>query len=434
MHPLSKSSLAKKQTLKRSRQNSPSAIRGPKWALSTREQVRRHWTVFENGSLTPSPGILGSKNPFGKKAKSKEHKVWLLDNTAYQPIPKGDKGTPQPWTAEFVACYFRSGRKDVTKYVSSIADILGIDGKAGQDPEAQKRIEERLRPFVMGIAPARTVDIQIPCPTPGSNPHKRLLGPSNQNGISSQLLLTGGSDDVDGTTVECTSDEFPDLKGTTRFVGPEGWAIISDIDDTIKVTMTSTPTGILQSTFADIPQTTPGMTEFYKVLEESLGSPAWFYLSASPYNLYPFLHEFINKNYPQGTIILRDASWMYFGGLLQSFTEGVKDYKTSRIEKVHSWLPQRKFICIGDSTQSDPEAYAQMYTKYPDWIKAIYIRKVTNAPHMQTKNKNQRFIEAFKDVPDHIWRVFVDPKEVADHLKHVSGLAHSGMIGNLLGR
>jgi phosphatidate phosphatase APP1 len=198
------------------------------------------------------------------------------------------------------------------------------------------------------------------------------------------------------------------------------------------VTMTTAATGILQSTFADIPKTTSGMPEFYKVLDESLGKPAWFYLSASPYNLYPFLHEFVGEHYPSGTMILRDASWMSFAGILQSLTQGVKDYKTDRIAKIHSWLPRRRFICIGDSTQSDPESYAEMYAKYPDWIKAIYIRKVTDAPNMENKNKAQRFRDAFKDVPDSVWRVFVDPKELADHVKHVAGSAHPGILGTML--
>ena len=348
---------------------------------------------------------------------------------------KPGKDAPQPWESEFVACFFREGRKDITKYVSSIADMIGLDGKAGGDDATRKRMEERIKPFVMAIAPARTLEIRIPCPNPSGTPHKRVLGPSSTNGISSQILLTGGADDADGKTVTCTSEGnvFPDLQSSTHFAGPEGWGVISDIDDTIKITLTPNPVGILQSTFADVPKTTSGMPEFYKVLDESLKTPAWFYLSASPYNLYPFLRSFLKDNYPQGTMILRDNSWMNVGGLLQSLTVGVKDYKTSRIEKIQTWLPSRKFICIGDSTQSDPETYAEMYTKFgPDWIKAIYIRKVTDAPNMDDKNKPQRFRDAFKDVPDNVWRVFVDPKELADHLKHVTGVAHSGLLGSML--
>src|SRR5277367_1269252 len=196
-------------------------------------------------------------------------------------------------------------------------------------------------PFVSAIAPAHYVEIQIPCA--GARPHIRRLGPSNPNGISSQIELTGGSADSDGTLVETTSVDglFPDLSNHIRFAGPEGWAVISDIDDTIKITQTPDAIGILKTTFAEIPKTTEGMPEFYKILDEQFKQPPWFYLSASPYNLYPFLHTFINNNYKQGTIILRDNSWMYLGGLLQSLTQGTQAYKTNRMNKIHEWLPKR---------------------------------------------------------------------------------------------
>ena len=103
------------------------------------------------------------------------------------------------------------------------------------------------------------------------------------------------------------------------------------------------------------------------------------------------------------------------------------------MKKIHSWIPKRKVICIGDSTQSDPESYAEIYKAYPDWIKAIYIRKVTDAPFMEKKNEDKRFNEAFKDVPQHVWRVFVQPDELADHIKHVAGQAHLSIVGALQG-
>ena len=88
------------------------------------------------------------------------------------------------------------------------------------------------------------------------------------------------------------------------------------------------------------------------------------------------------------------------------------------MNKIHNWLPSRKFICIGDSTQTDPESYAEMYRKYPGWIKAIYIRKVTDAPHMAEKNKSERFEKAFEGVPQDIWLLFERPdQQMMDHVK-----------------
>jgi phosphatidate phosphatase APP1 len=134
-----------------------------------------------------------------------------------------------------------------------------------------------------------------------------------------------------------------------------------DIDDTIKITMTSDPIGILRSTFVSEPTPIQGMPELYKFIHATLSPSApFFYLSASPYNLYRFLRNFREKYYPQGTIILRDANWMNLSGLLSNLTLGTEAYKVDRMEKINSWLPKRKMICIGDSTQSDPEAYGEM--------------------------------------------------------------------------
>ena len=177
------------------------------------------------------------------------------------------------------------------------------------------------------------------------------------------------------------------------------------------------------------------MPELYSHMNEVLNGPTWFYLSASPYNLYPFLRDFRSTYYPAGTIILRDASWMTLGGLLTSMTVGTQAYKVSRLKKIHRWLPDRKTICIGDSTQTDPETYGEMYRNHPgnlhhgrhhdhdsnkgpknggSWIQRIFIRKVLNVAELDHTNKNsdRRFENAFRDVPRHVWRTFEDPKEL----------------------
>ena len=105
---------------------------------------------------------------------------------------------------------------------------------------------------------------------------------------------------------------------------------------------------------------------------------------------------------------------MDLGGFLASLTQGTEAYKSSRMDKVHEWLPKRKILCVGDSTQSDPEAYGDIYRKHAGWIKAIFIRKVTDVSGMEDsdKNKDERFEKAFKDVPRDVWRVFEDPQEL----------------------
>jgi phosphatidate phosphatase APP1 len=178
--------------------------------------------------------------------------------------------------------------------------------------------------------------------------------------------------------------------------------------------MTSDPIGILRSTFIDTPTPVAGMPELYAHMHKLLGPKSpFFYLSASPYNLYPFLHDFRNQHYPFGELILRDASWMTIPGLLSNLTLGTEDYKVDRMQKIHGWLPKKKVICIGDSTQSDPEAYGDVWRAFPGWVRLILIRKVTDIASVgiETKNEPERFEKAFAGVPRHVWRIFEDAAE-----------------------
>ena len=186
--------------------------------------------------------------------------------------------------------------------------------------------------------------------------------------------------------------------------------------------MTPSPIGILRSTFVSEPAPIQGMPELYSHVKSAL-NPTWYYLSASPYNLYPFLRPFLHAHYPPGPIVLRDASWQDLGGFLASLTQGTKAYKCSRMDKIHGWLPQRKVLCVGDSTQSDPEAYGDIARKYKGWVKAVFIRKVTDVAEMKDsdKNKGERFEKAFKDVPRKMWRTFEDPKELYEAIDALKG-------------
>lgn len=227
--------------------------------------------------------------------------------------------------------------------------------------------------------------------------------------------------------IQTTATNLPPpfgLESVTHLTEPAGWAIISDIDDTIKITQTTSPLGILHNTFCvEQPLPVPGMPELYADLTRKLNDPAFVYLSASPYNLYPFLRAFRSQHFPSGPLILRDASWQNLGGLISSLSQGTEEYKSDRIEKVHSWLPRKKVILIGDSTQSDPEAYGACARKFPGWVGAIFVRKVTGIAGMDEEKKNgaARFERAFEGLERGLWRVFEDPREVGEAVGRLVG-------------
>ena len=363
--------------------------------------------------------LLGEQNPIAKDVDPEKECVWLMDNTAYRPVHIYPH-RPQPYQAEFVAAYFQKNTgKDVSKAVADIADKIGLKNSGGDEQASEKRIAERLQPFVDTIAPARSVAIEFP------SGRQEKLGPGGRSAVSEQTIVAidehkdGESDHISTIPPEV----LPHGAMTTHFADTEGWLVVSDIDDSIKITMTPSPIGILQTTFVDDPTPIPGMPDLYEQIRTSL-NPTWFYLSASPYNLYPFLRKFLHAHYPHGPIILRDASWMDLGGFLASLTQGTEAYKRGRIEKIHGCLPNRKVLCVGDSTQSDPEAYGDICRKYPGWVRKVFIRKVVDVAEMKgtDKNTDERFEKAFKDVDKSIWQTFIDPKELADAVAKLKGM------------
>ncbi|KPM41182.1 hypothetical protein AK830_g5343 [Neonectria ditissima] len=342
---------------------------------------------------------LGNFNRMGK-AVDGDDIVWLFDNTAYKSPKHG------VWEAEFIAAVFEPDLKcHIADVVSSIAKMLGL----ADDAAERDTIEERLIPFLWDIQTVRVFNVDHQ----GDN---LKLGPTSINGITSQVLPVKRHSK--GSFVKATAKVPGSVSGIldmqTYYAGAEGWSIISDVDDTIKITLTSDPLGILRETFVEEPRPVPGMPELYADIKSLLPRDTpWFYLSASPYNLYPLLHEFRNRFFPPGPMILRDSNWRSVAGLLSALTVGTEEYKADRMKKIHSWLPQRKMILIGDSTQSDPEAYGEIYRTVPGWVKMILIRKATDISAFGIDEKNQldRFEKAFKDVPPEAWHVFEDPKE-----------------------
>lgn len=373
-------------------------------------KLKRSWTRRSSSRLYSITSLFGLWEPSTQFVNPRRDIIWLLDNTAYQPISPHTLKRQHSWHAEVVACIFeRNESCEVGRFVSMVADLIGLDGDMGVDEEVRQRIHHRIQPFLDHVVSKRLITLEIPLPDNSTQAHD--IGPSNDNGISSQVVSIGHHFIEDGTKVQPYVQRDPDVTMNAIFSAPEGWMVISDIDDTIKRTKTSERMGIIQTTFAEEPQPIPGMPELYSHIHREL-IPTWFYVSASPYNLYPFLREFIHDHFHHGTMLLRDFSWRDLGSLLKSFTENTQEYKVEQIEKIHSWFPRRRVLCVGDSTQSDPETYAEIYKKHPDWVQAILIRRVTDIPNMEERNSPQRFEDAFRDIPDNICKVFEQPDEL----------------------
>ena len=201
--------------------------------------------------------------------------------------------------------------------------------------------------------------------------------------------------------------------GDTRAPGGElilieetGLSVISDIDDTIKITQVRDRRATLRNTFLRPFEPTPGMAELYQNLARS-NHAEFHYVSASPWQLYLPLAEFIRTNgFPSGTFALKQFRWKD-RSFLSLFADPEK-YKPSVIEPLLKRFPNRQFLLIGDSGERDPEVYAALARKYPQQIVGIWIRDVTDEPATA-----ERYQKVFRDLPRELWQLFKLPLELS---------------------
>ena len=194
--------------------------------------------------------------------------------------------------------------------------------------------------------------------------------------------------------------------GELSFFDDSGVIVISDIDDTIKITQVRDRKATLRNTFLEPFQPVPGMPEVYHEWAEKAGAQ-FCYVSASPWQLYSPLADFIRSNgFPAGVFYLKSFRWKdesFF-----NLFEGPEKYKPTVIKPLMERFPNRKFIFVGDSGEKDPEIYGALAREHLQQVTKILIRNVT-----EEGPEAERYKAAFRDLPETLWKVFREPAEIA---------------------
>ncbi|RJP32275.1 MAG: DUF2183 domain-containing protein [Phycisphaerales bacterium] len=216
--------------------------------------------------------------------------------------------------------------------------------------------------------------------------------------------LSGG---VLGYDAVIPPDRNETFRGGVLLVDAEGVSVISDIDDTIRVSHVREKAEMLKGTFLLPFVAAPGMAGLYRDWSKR-PSVRFHYVSASPWQLYPVLSAFFEScGFPAGSYHLKEFRWK--DSRFFSLFESGEEYKLRSIEPLLARFPSRRFVLIGDSGEKDPEAYGELARKRPDQIIGIAIRDVT-----EVSADAPRYVEAFRGVPPGKWRVFREPDEIRD--------------------
>jgi len=163
-----------------------------------------------------------------------------------------------------------------------------------------------------------------------------------------------------------------------RYINPEsGISLISDIDDTIKISGIGTG---LREMFRNVftremsTMPVPGVAGWFNALAAEPLHVQVHYLSNSPWQLFPFLKELIvdHMELPRGTWHLKKYS-----GFVQGIFEPVTERKKESLEGLMRDFPGRKWILVGDGGEGDLEVYTEAVKKWPGKVIAVYIRDVS---------------------------------------------------------
>jgi hypothetical protein len=199
-------------------------------------------------------------------------------------------------------------------------------------------------------------------------------------------------------TLEAPGNPSHGQKGRAWVIPAEGVSIVSDIDDTIKISNVLDKKTLVRNTFLKPFQAVPGMAEWYQEMARNEQQAFFHYLSASPIQLYPALSGFVEEaHFPSGILHLREStSWRTLYG---NQNASIK-HKKNVLTRLLTTYPQRKFILIGDSGEKDPEIYADIARIYPEQIIAIHIRNVT-----QEDRAAPRYQQTFAEIDPQIWHI-----------------------------
>ena len=266
-------------------------------------------------------------------------------------------------------------------------------------------LRERGWPFLVDNEGGKQITLQI------ANQYV-LLTPSAANGhVYGETLLKGeGSNNGAANRWLSFTTRMPEgdprhFSGDVQLIGAEGVSVISDIDDTIKISNVLDKEELLANTFLREFQPVPGMAERYRQWREQ--GAAFHYVTGSPWQLYPALAGFIEQQgFPRGSFEMRN--FRLKDSSLIDFLSSSHDYKVATIEAILKHYPKRHFILVGDSGEHDPEVYGEIARRHPAQVAAIYIHNVSGESVDDARMQN-----AFAGVPEGDWKLFSDGGKLA---------------------
>lgn len=200
----------------------------------------------------------------------------------------------------------------------------------------------------------------------------------------------------------------------------EKFGVVSDIDDTVMVTMLPRLVTAARHSFVDrvsSREAVPGMAGFLTCLADmahrqastdptvpqASSAPqqeAWhaplIYLSTGAWNVVPALRDFLDRlNYPRGGFLMTDFGPSNTGWFRSGF-----EHKRRELRRLARMFPSMKWYLVGDDGQRDPEIYAEFAREHPENVAGIAIRSLSEIEQFMSHGTFESlYPDALRTVP-----------------------------------
>jgi len=344
--------------------------------------------------------VDGGRSVFGEDVESpvKSDETVMFYTSAAWPAKEAGK-----WEVDLHGIIFEE--ESLPAVAAGLGRALGFDPEKLTADE-KKLLDGRLKFFLADNERDKAVPITVAgtpfqLPKSAANGHFQktvILAATTSGPMPVSAVLSKGDERSFAGTVLPMSDTAAPM-------------VISDVDDTIKITNVRDRRAAITNTFSKPFEEVPGMAAAYQRWAAEDGA-VFHYVSGSPWQLYTPLETFVReKKFPAGAWHLKHLRFADPETIV-AFLGPQHEYKLGAIRPLLERWQKRRFILVGDTGEQDPEIYARLAMDNPSRIERIFVRNVTK----ETRD-NARMANAFKGIPAEKWVLFDKAEELPANLK-----------------
>jgi hypothetical protein len=201
------------------------------------------------------------------------------------------RSTNNCWDLNIHGCVYEPEKRTIE--LALLRAALGLE-RVSLNSAENKLLAERARLFMVDHKAGRRIVVRI-------GDTEFTLPKAGENGDFSTIIRLSDAQVEKLRNLTAALQVVMPAKDSRKFAGElsffddKGVIVVSDIDDTIKITNVRNRGATLRSTFLEPFQPVPGMADVYHAWAEKSGAQ-FCYVSASPWQLYSPLADFIRSN------------------------------------------------------------------------------------------------------------------------------------------